>query len=149
MNKYQVHFLLAEFTALKAEISALMANQRHLMEYALLISAIAWSWFFSDRLRGHPIKGAVLLPGILTSLLGLLSLSYTFQVKHIGSYIAKVEEHLKLPQLPNGGLGWETYLASEKIWNLSGVPPVMVWLVVIVGNFILAWYVWDKIDVKS
>jgi len=138
MTPEQVQFLLAEFHALRAEIDSLLAFGYELPRYALLLSAVVWSWLLTRKRTEYLPQAAGLIAPLLTLLLALMGVCVGIKVNRIGNYLKNVESQLSLPP----GLGWET---SHRLQNYPWFVPFtegMLWTVIVLTNVVAAIYYW-------
>jgi uncharacterized membrane protein len=127
-------FLVAEYSALRAEVLATLSEVRALKRYIVLGCAGIWSWAAT-----HPESPRALLfvPVVLTLLGGLRAWTYSrdFHFAHV--YIGRLEQTL-LEDAPGETrrkdafpLGWEKY--DKEGHNYVTVSAIIFWVALLLA----------------
>lgn len=128
-------FLLAEYQRLCAEVALYLQEGFQCVTYAILGSAIFWSWFVAgEKLKS--VQWSVSLPAILSVVAGLKWLAIMRSLGKLSEYLQRVEMRFNL-----GGLGWELHLRGRKdktIYRDIGMLHVAVFVLLIALNIIFA-----------
>jgi hypothetical protein len=100
-SSQQFEYHLAEFAALKSEISDLIKQTTTYLTYAITLSGFIIAWLFSVEHAQKTVTQAQWLPIIISSMFGLLSAASYIRIGEKSRYIRKLEVRFA------SGLGWE------------------------------------------
>lgn len=128
-------FLLTEYQRLCAEVSLYLQEAFQCATYAILGSAVFWSWFVVGD-GPKKVQWAVSLPAILCVVAGLKWLAIMRSLGKLSEYLQQVEGRFNL-----GGLGWELCLRGKKdktTYRDIGMLHAAVFVLLIVLNIIFA-----------
>ncbi len=139
MDTIQRQFILNEYNSLREEILVHINALHNLPQYALLASAIIWTWLYTNKDKIKLPTNIGLTAPILVILLGFWAYAINLQLGRIGHYILLLESKLKLPL----HLGWETYFQNIGWEAKYEVASDILWAAIIITNIIVYIY-WRK-----
>lgn len=129
MSDLSGRFLLAEFESLRREIEQELKELESYTPYSLFASAAIWTWLLSE--KGQFANTLVCwFPALLTVLFFIENVTVLGDMKHVGDYIARIEEALSLPT----DLGWERTLRRGNYKFMHNTWRYIFWVFLIVAN---------------
>lgn len=125
---HRVSYNMAEFNALKSEISNLVGQTIRNLNYAIAVSGGVLAWLLTHSIYTNFFSLAKGIPFFVAALFAAYSAACYARIAEKGAYLADIERALSLP-----GLGWEETFSGRKSW--IGFVNFTIWLVLLVGTF--------------
>jgi hypothetical protein len=125
----RIAFHMTEFEALKAEIAELIKQSSLCMTFAITTCGGIAAWLLTH--PGGPTVWTRWLPLAVSSLFGLLSLSYVLRVRAKAEYLRDIETVLGF-----AGLGWDKRSGRDPL--MIGAIHTLIWGALNLGGILFA-----------
>ncbi len=126
-------FALKEFEALRKEIADAVAETRSLERYAVTATAAVWTWLLVQPAEKPWIGFVKWIPACFCLLAAIRCIALLLDIVDHARYLREVEEQWGDQKV----FRLEHYVASRN-WYLTGTG-VIIWLILVVGNLVMAW----------